>query len=123
MAASDFLGQLGVDLGSNGGGIEFNFIADILIFCILALLAALITWYFIDKRSYNKTIVKFREVNGISRRAGVERAREIVLPGTSVRAFYLKGSKFFIPRPSIESAQDEFWFFVRNDGDGQKLQA
>jgi len=64
MAVTDFLGQLGVDLGTNAGGIKFNFIADLIIFCILALLAAGVTWYFVDKRSYNKTIVKFRVVAG-----------------------------------------------------------
>lgn len=117
MAFSDFLSQVGVDLGTNSGGIKFNFIADIIIFGILALIAGLVTWYVIDKKSYNKTIVKFREVNGISKRIGVEKAKEIILPGTSVRAFYLKKSKFYIPRPSIESAQDEFWFFIRKDGE------
>lgn len=117
MAFSDFLSQVGVDLGSDAGGINFDFVANIIIFLILAVIAALVTWYIIDKKSYNKTIVKFREVNGITKRLGTEKAREIILPGTSVRAFYLKSSKFYIPRPSIESAQEEFWFFIRKDGE------
>jgi len=48
---------------------------------------------------------------------GIEKAKEIVLPGTSVRAFYLKNSKFFLPRPSIESSQDEYCYFIREDGE------
>lgn len=117
MAFSDFLGQLGVDLGTNDGGIKFNFIGDVIIFCILAVIAAIVTYIIISRKTFNKDIVKFREVNGIARRVGTEKAKEIQLPGTSVRAFYLQKSKFYIPRPSIESSQDEFWFYIRNDGE------
>ncbi len=117
MAASDFLGQLGVNIGSDGGFVSFSFFGDIVIFLILCIIAGVVTYWYLNKKSYNKEIVKFREINGVTRRVGVEKAKEIVLPGTSVRAFYLKNSKFYIPRPSIETGQNEFWYFIREDGE------
>lgn len=115
MAIGDFLNQLGVNVGD--GGISFNFIGDIIIFLILCIFAGGFTYLYLNKRSFNKTIVKFREINGVTRRVGIEKAREVVLPNTSVRAFFLKSSKFYIPRPSKETSENEFWFFIREDGE------
>ncbi len=117
MAFSDTLNQLGVEIGGESGIISFSFLGDIVIFIILAIIAGGFTFWYTNKKSYNKTIVKFREINGRTTRVGVEKAKEITLEGTSVRAYYLKSSKFFIPRPSIESAENEFWYFIRNDGE------
>lgn len=117
MAFSDFLGQLGVNVGTDPGTFSFNFIGDIIILLLLCLIVGGFTYWYVQKKSYDKTIVKFREVNGITRRVGIEKAKEIILPNTSIRAFYLKKSKFFMPRPSIESGENEFWYFVRHDGE------
>lgn len=117
MAFSDTLSELGVEIGGESGIISFSFLGDIIIFAFLGCFAAGFTYWYTNKKSYNKTIVKFREINGMTRRVGMEKAKEITLEGTSVRAYYLKKSKFFIPRPSIESAENEFWYFIRNDGE------
>lgn len=117
MAASDFLGQLGVNVDAGGGIISFNSIGDIVIFLLLCVVAGGFTYWWLMRKTYNKQIVKFREINGVTRRVGIEKAKEIVLPGTSVRAFYLKNSKFYIPRPSIETGTNEFWYFIREDGE------
>lgn len=117
MAASDLLGKLGVEVDGSGGIVSFNFIGDLIIFVLLCLVAGAITYWYLSKKSWNKQIVKVKEVNGITRRVGIERAKEITLPGTSVRAFYLKESKFYIPRPSIETGMNEFWYFIRQDGE------
>lgn len=117
MAFSDTLQGLGVDLGTSGALNNFTFIRDIIIFLLMCGVAAGVTYYVINKRQWNKTIVKFREDNGITRRIGVEKAKEIILPNTSVRAFYLKNSKVYLPRGSIESAENEYWYFIRNDGE------
>jgi hypothetical protein len=117
MGVGDFLGKLGVDIDPSGGFLGFNFLGDVLIFLILCVLAIVVTYFILQRKSYNKTIVKFKEINGITRRVGMEKAKEIVLPGTSVRAFFIKRSKFFIPRPSRETGDNEFWYFIRNDGE------
>ncbi len=117
MAVSDFLGQLGLEVGADSGMFSFNFVGDILIFFILCVVAGGFTYWYISKKSYNKTIVKFREINGITRRVGIEKAMELVLPNTSVRAYLLKKSKFYMPRPSIETGENEFWYFIREDGE------
>ena len=110
-----FLEQLGVK--GVEGGLNFSFVKDIGLLLILLIIAGVFTYVYIHRKSYNKTIVKYREINGIVRRVGSEKAREIVLPNTSVRACYLRNSKFFIPRPSIETGQNEYWYFIRDDGE------
>lgn len=117
MAASDFLEQVGVTVDGSGGFLSFNWVGDIIIFLIVCILVGIFTYWYLNKKAWNKTIIKFREVNGITRRVGVEKAKEITLPGTSVRAFFLKQSQFFMPRPSIETGQDEYWYFIRNDSE------
>lgn len=118
MALSDFLGQLGVDIGGEGGSFfSFSFLGDLAILLVLCAIAGAFTYWYVQRKSFNKTLVKYREVNGITRRVGIEKAKEVVLPGTSVRAFFLKNSKFFIPRPSIESGENEFCYFIRQDGE------
>ena len=47
----------------------------------------------------------------------VEKAREIVLPFTTVRAIYLQKSRIFLPRPSIQTGKGHFWYFKRADGE------
>lgn len=116
MGFGDILNQAGVD-GLPGGGFNFSFLGDLGILLILLILTGAFTFWYLNKKSYNKTIIKFREVNGISRRVGTEKAKEIILPNTSVRAYYLKNSKFFLPRPSIETGTDEYWYFIRDDGE------
>ena len=116
MAFSDTLAGLGVDVGSVSSLSNFTFIRDVVIFLILAAIAGGVTYYIVNKRTWNKTIVKFREVHGVARRVGVEKAKEVTLPNTSVRAFFLQ-SKIFLPRGSIESAENEYWYFIRNDGE------
>ena len=120
MGVGDILNQAGVDIGSgaiNWGGFATNAI----ILIIGLILAGMITWWWANKKSYNKTLVKFREINGVCRRVGIEKAREISLPGTSVRAFFLRKSKFYLPRPSIETGADEYWYFIRDDGEWMNI--
>lgn len=121
MAASDLLGQLGVEIGAEGGIISFGWIADVIIFLILAGVLGVVTYIYASKKSYNKTIVKYREIDGRTKKTGIEKAKEIVLPGTSVRAFYLKSSGFYMPRPSIETGINEYWYFIRKDGEWMNI--
>ncbi len=118
MGVGDILGEMGVNIGSVGGG---SFIRDVVILLLLLVVAGIFTYWYLNKKSYNKTIVKFREINGLCRRVGTEKAKEIVLPGTSIRAYYLRSSKFFLPRPSIETGNDEYWFFIRDDGEWMNI--
>lgn len=117
MAFSDFLeDSIGFDIGSTGGGIG-NIFQGITIFIIIAVLGTIITYMWANKKAYNKHIHIFEEINGQSSPVGEDRAREITLPHTSVRAFYLKNRRIFLPRGSIQTGKNHYWYFVRNDGE------
>lgn len=116
MAVSDFLGDLGVEVGSGGARIG-DFALPLVLFLVGSAIAGAIAWWWANKKSYNKSIHIFTEVNGMTVPDSQDMAREIVLPFTSVRAFYLRKLKIYLPRPSISTGKDHYWFYVRADGE------
>lgn len=117
MAVSDFLKEnLNVDIGSMTGNIA-GFFQGSIIFILMAILVTIGAFMWANRKAYNKKIHIFEEINGQSSPAGEDLAREIILPHTSIRAFYLKRRKIFLPRPSIQSGKNHYWYFIRNDGE------
>jgi len=60
------------------------------------MIIAIATYFFSKNKSYNKHIHIFEEVNGIAIPSGTDKAREIQLPGTSMKVFLLKKKKNII---------------------------
>ena len=117
MGVGDILSQTGIKLPSGLGANASNFIQGFIVFLIICILVGVATWYFLNKKQYNKYIHLFEEVSGAPIPNGVDRAKEIILPGTSIRAIYLQKRKVFLPRPSIQTGAKHYWYFIRNDGE------
>ncbi len=116
MALSDFLkDNVGVDIGSAGniGGVFQGFA----IFMVVAIIVSIGTFFWANRKSYNKHIHLFEEISGQAVASGQDLAKEIVLPHTSTRAFYLKKRRIFLPRGSIQTGKNHYWYFIRNDGE------
>lgn len=107
---------LGIDVGSilSGAG---NLATGFVIFLIIALATGIITYYFVQKKHYNKEIHVWEEVNGVTAPMFDDKAREIVLPNTSVRAYLLKKMKIYLPRPSKQFGKGHYIFYIRKDGE------
>jgi len=116
MAVSDFLGDLGVDVSGISNGGFFGAVSSLVLILILAGIAGLVFYFILQKKSWNKRIYLFKEINGGTWPAGVEKAKEVTMPRTSLKAFYLKKSGVFLPRPSLETGNNNYWYFIRNDG-------
>jgi len=110
----DATGGMVEGLPSFGG---LDLIPGIVGFVLLAIVLGIITYYIANKKAYNKTIHIFEEVNGAMIPVGEDKAREISLPRTSVRAFLLKNRKFYLPRPSRQTGRNNYWFVIRKDGE------
>lgn len=115
MAAGDFLSSLGLSEDISFGSLGGNFLYNLAIFFIIAMAVGIITYFVMSRKSYTKKLVSFKRVGGVPVRVGFVMAREITLPFTSVKAFQTSKGAFF-PRPSIEMAKDEFWYWVKPDG-------
>ncbi len=112
----DMLGGAGVDVGgiaSKAGG----FLKGFVIFIIIAAVIGIATYFITKRKSYDKNIYIFEEVNGIAVRTGSDKAREIQLPNTSMRVFLLKKRGYYLPRPTKQTGVNEYWYFVRKDGE------
>ncbi len=110
----DATGGMLNSLPSFGG---LSLIPGIVGFVFLAILVGVVTFYFANKRAYCNTIEILGEINGITVPLGLDKAREVTLPRTSVRAFLLKKRKFYLPRPSIQTGKQNYMFFIRKDGE------
>ena len=116
MALSDFIGQFGAEVGVGGGAVN-NFLYGFIVFIVIAIAVGVGSYLSANKRAYSKKIHIFGEISGNPAPLGEDLAREVTLPFTSVRAFYLKKGKLFLPRPSIQIGKDHFWYFIRDDGE------
>lgn len=114
MALEGITGGTGINLPSFGG---IDLVPSLVIFFLAAIAVAVITYWKINKRVYNKKIHIFEEIDEVPVPVGDDLAREIVLPGTSLRAFYLKSRGLYLPRPSRQTGKGHYWFIIRKDGE------
>jgi len=107
-------GNIGIDTTGWLGGVG-NFIYLLITFFVVALLVGAILYYFLNKKQYTKKIQIFEEINGKPAPAGMDYAKEITIPDSSIRIFQLKNRNLFLPRPTIQTGKDNYWFFIRKD--------
>ena len=109
MAIGDVLRDMGLDQDISFAGMGGEFLFNVGIFIAVAFAVGLVTFILMGKKSYDKKLITFKEVGGKPVRVGMTMAREITLPFTSVKAF-MTTKRTFLPRPSIETAKNEFWY-------------
>ncbi len=117
MALGDTLSEIGLKLPEGIGSGTGNIVQAIVFILILGAIIGGVVYYIANKKQYNKHIHIFEEVGGRTVPVGVDKAKEIILPNTSIRAFYLQKKKVFLPRPSIQTGVGHYWFFIRDDGE------
>jgi len=86
------------------------------IFLLVAIVIGIVLFIVLNRKQYTKQIKVFMEVNGFTRMTMQTKAKEFVIPQTNIRVFKLKNG-LIIPRPTILTATNEYWFFVRNDNE------
>lgn len=117
MAFADILESFGVDADINIGGGIGNLFSNFAILVLFLIVGGILTYWYVNKKSFSKTIHIFEDVNSIPAPMGMDKAKEITLPFTSVRAFFLKGKKIYLPRPSLQTGKNHYWYFIREDGE------
>ena len=122
MGITEALASVGVKLPESvsGGGIG-NFISALIFFIVFACFVGGIAYYISSRKQYNKKIHMFEEIAGQAVPIGVDTAKEIILPNTSIRAIYLRKRKVYLPRPSIQTGKGHYWYFIRKDGEWNNI--
>ena len=117
MGIEETLSGIGLKLPEGIGSGVGDVIQGIIFLLIFGVLAGAITYYISKKKQYNKHIHIFEEIAGKAVPVGMDKAKEIVLPNTSIRAYFLQKKKVYLPRPSIQTGVGHYWFFIRKDGE------
>ena len=117
MGIQETLSGIGLKLPEGIGVGAGPIIQGLIFLLIFGALAGVITYYISKKKQYNKHIHIFEEIAGKAVPVGMDKAKEIVLPNTSIRAYFLQKKKVYLPRPSIQTGVGHYWFFIRKDGE------
>ncbi len=66
-------------------------------------------------KSFNKTIYWFEEVGHKPVPTGIDKAKEIIMPGSNIPILYIKAKNMYLPRPTIQTGKDRYWYFIKNN--------
>lgn len=87
----------------------------IILFIVIGAILYAIYYSQHKKKFYNKSIVWFEEIHGEMAHVGTDKACEMMIPHTNIPVFYIKKKNLYLPRPTIRSGKNEYWFAIRNN--------
>lgn len=85
---------------------------------IVAVASIIIVVYLLkrkEKKSYDNTLYFFEEVNHNLIPTDTLKACELIVPGTSIKVFYVKSKDLYIPRGTKRMGAKKYWYAVRNN--------
>lgn len=68
-----------------------------------------------EKKLYNKKLHFFEEITGIMQPVEDLMATELIVPGTSIRVFYIKEKDLYMPRGTKKMGKDAYWYAILNN--------
>ena len=74
-----------------------------------------ILWRTKNKNLYNQKIYFFEEINGEFIPIEDCMARELTIPNTDVRVFYIKSKDMYMPRGVKKMGKSAYWYAIRNN--------
>lgn len=89
----------------------------VFVFVIVSVVVFSIIWNKHQKKRYNKKIEFAKDVNGQVYLTGEDWARELKLPGTSVKVFLLKARGSFSPKLIYTIGENRFLIFIGPGGE------
>lgn len=102
----------------NWGSI-FQGIGIFILFLGVLLVAGGVTLFLLyklkEKKLYNKGLHFFEEITGVMQPVEDLMATELIVPGTSIRVFYIKEKDFYMPRGTKKMGKDSYWYAVLNN--------
>lgn len=118
-----FLQQLGVKVGETAQTTPINagkvglILACVLVFVIIGIITFVVIWDNYQKKRYNKKIEFAKEINGKVYLTGEDWARELNIPGTSIKVFLLREKGSFSPKLIYTIGDNRFLILIGKGGE------
>lgn len=104
------LGDVGSIMGMVG-----QIVGIIILFGISAIILFFVLKSFKNKKYFNKKIFWFEEVHGEMIPVGDDIAKELTIPGTNIKVFYIKKKDMYMPRLTIRMGKNAYWLCIKNN--------
>lgn len=96
-------------------------VGNVLILMVLAIvivgMVGFLVWFRIDRKRYKIIIPLYSLIGNKPTRLGTFRAKEVPMGKAGDKLWFVKGVKKYIPPATIQSAPNEFWHWIREDGE------
>lgn len=89
----------------------------ILVALVIMALVGIMVWIIVKKRTYIYTVQVWKDIGNKPTRAGVFKARTISIGRAGDQLMFVNKIKKYLPMPTIQSAPNEYWFWIREDGE------
>jgi len=68
-----------------------------------------------SRKKANKKIFWFEEIHGNMVPIDEDVAKELTIPGSQIKVFYIKKKDMYLPRPVKKMGKDAYWFCIRSN--------
>jgi len=105
-------GDFDIGIGTIG-----NLLILLLIGFLIAGLMGFLIWKWWDKKMYKIRIPLYSLIGNKPTRIGTYKAKPISMGMAGDKLWFVRGAKKYIPPATIQTASNEFWHWIREDGE------
>lgn len=106
--------DLGIDFGSFMG-IVGDILGALLLFIVAGIFLFFILRFTKTKKYFDKKIFWFEEVHSDMVPIDEDTARELTIPNTNIKIFYIKKKDMYLPRLTIKMGKNSYWVCVKKN--------
>ena len=108
------LSNMNIDMSATGT----IFLIILISFLILGLIGFLV-WLFMQKKKWWIRVPLYKMIGNVNTRVAVLKGKIVPMGRAGDQLWFVKGAGFkkFLPPAEIQSAKNEFWHYVRSDGE------
>lgn len=94
-----------------------NMIAIFLILLVIAIVVGILLYVFLIYRRFKYKVIVFEKVGGIWEPTRKDKGMEMAHGDGGDTVFFIRKHKKVLPRPTIQTGRNTFWYVIREDGE------
>jgi hypothetical protein len=115
LQSGDLMGALGINSGGMAGVGKIVLIIGISV--VVMIMIGVIFYFRHKKKQFKYTIPLFARIGNVPTRVGTYKARDIPIGKAGDKLWFVAGLNKYIQVANIQTAKNEFWHWVREDGE------